>query len=521
MKHLFFLILLSINSYATTYYVATNGASGNTGLSTSSPWPLAWAVTHAGQSNTIIIQDGNYTNNLLLNSPSTMNGLQIKAANKWKAVLYGASGANLIDLQSGVCYVTFDGLQVCYSYYSNFKIERNCNSNTVRNCWIHHAGRGNPSWTTNTTASYSGQGIYNTGYSSGTTFEYNLVEHNGAWLSYDHGIYMSGTNHIIRNNVVRYNLAYGIQIWNDAIDNCSKDIKIYNNLVYNNGYWLTPFDGECITVSVSGYTNNLLYTNYVFNNVLISNNKYAVHGQQYVALTNNIIISPLGFDVYSQYGGTFWVDYNLLTNTVNTSTSVISGGHNRQNSTNVGFLSPGSNGLFWLTSTSDARGMAYSAAAPPVDFFGNAQSSVTDVGPFQYSATLAADVRDLDPSDPILGADYWKVLSAVDITISSQPASTTVGCGSTATFSVSASGGSTLSYQWYLNGSPVGSNSSSYTTPATDATYNGASVYVVVTDTSGSLQSSTATLTVTGCSGGTTTTTKKTLGSRNKGRGTL
>jgi len=47
--------------------------------------------------------------------------------------------------------------------------------------------------------------------------------------------------------------------------------------------------------------------------------------------------------------------------------------------------------------------------AGPVDFFGNAQSSVTDIGAFQYSALYAADTRTLDPS-AVTGAPYWDAL---------------------------------------------------------------------------------------------------------------
>ena len=49
-----------------------------------------------------------------------------------------------------------------------------------------------------------------------------------------------------------------------------------------------------------------------------------------------------------------------------------------------------------------------------------------------------------------------------------QPASVTVGLGQTATFSVTAGGSGTLTYQWYKNGTAIiGATSSSYTTPPT------------------------------------------------------
>ena len=81
-------------------------------------------------------------------------------------------------------------------------------------------------------------------------------------------------------------------------------------------------------------------------------------------------------------------------------------------------------------------------------------------------------------------------------TISTQPLSQTIASGTTATVSVGASGRPPLTYQWYvgLTGtttSPVGANSSSYTTPAlTGAT----SYWVKVSNPFGAVDSTTATI---------------------------
>ncbi len=82
-------------------------------------------------------------------------------------------------------------------------------------------------------------------------------------------------------------------------------------------------------------------------------------------------------------------------------------------------------------------------------------------------------------------------------TISTQPASHTVTVGQTATFSVTATGTGTLTYQWKKNGTAIsGATSASYTTPATVASDNGASFTVTITGTTGNVTSSAATLTV-------------------------
>ena len=81
--------------------------------------------------------------------------------------------------------------------------------------------------------------------------------------------------------------------------------------------------------------------------------------------------------------------------------------------------------------------------------------------------------------------------------ITTQPASQTVAVGQTASFSVTATGSGTLTYQWKKNGTAIsGATSASYTTPATVASDNGALFTVTVTGGVTSVTSSSATLTV-------------------------
>lgn len=94
---------------------------------------------------------------------------------------------------------------------------------------------------------------------------------------------------------------------------------------------------------------------------------------------------------------------------------------------------------------------------------------------------------------------------AVGSTITSNPVSLTVQPTQTAMFSVAAQGLNPFTYQWYQiaagasAGTAIpGATSSTYTTPAVDATYNGAQYYAAVTDSCAGapLTSTAATLTV-------------------------
>ena len=82
--------------------------------------------------------------------------------------------------------------------------------------------------------------------------------------------------------------------------------------------------------------------------------------------------------------------------------------------------------------------------------------------------------------------------------ITAPPASQSVEAGKTATFTVTATGGETLAYQWKKNGVDIPSaTASTYTTPATSSTDNGAKYSVAVSNSAGTTTSSDATLTVT------------------------
>ena len=85
-------------------------------------------------------------------------------------------------------------------------------------------------------------------------------------------------------------------------------------------------------------------------------------------------------------------------------------------------------------------------------------------------------------------------------TISTQPASQSVVKGSTATFTVTATGGGTLVYQWKKNGADIaGATKSTYTTDATSDADIGAGFEfsVVVSNSAGTITSSNASLAVT------------------------
>lgn len=81
-------------------------------------------------------------------------------------------------------------------------------------------------------------------------------------------------------------------------------------------------------------------------------------------------------------------------------------------------------------------------------------------------------------------------------TISTSPASLTVTEGQAATFTVSATGSSTLHYQWQDNGVDVGTDSDTYTLALPRNSNSGDSITVTVSNTAGSVTSTAVALTV-------------------------
>jgi hypothetical protein len=272
-----------------------------------------------------------------------------------------------------VSNVVIDGLQVAGAGIDGVKVGSFA---SVRNCWIHHS---------------AGQGI-SAPRTQGTLLERNLIEHNGTDPVFDHGIYLSGTNDVVRCNVIRWNKCYGCQFYADPPAS-SAECQFYNNLVYGNRNALVVWSPT-------------RQTNYVFNNTLLSDRYVLRANGGILCATNNLLLgSSVRRILSADNGGAIRADHNL-----------ISAAGRRRGDHDVMVMHPGfvnaNHGLFWLLADSPARGMAVERVMRPVDFFGRGQERVLDVGAFQYRAYLTSDNRVLDPSPAI--PDYWLLDVASD-----------------------------------------------------------------------------------------------------------
>jgi hypothetical protein len=374
---------LSANPPGTNYFVATNGSSGNTGLATNSPWPLNYALTRLAPGITLTLMPGAYpgTVQIYYVSGTALNPATVRSQYKWQAVIANSTNRG-VEVWSAR-YIVLDGL--CVSNCLNTGIKVMDSYNTVRNCWSTHNGN------------VSDQDGIEAG-NTNNLLEYNLIEWNGSGAGFGHGIYVSGQNNIVRGNVVRHNGAFGIHVYTGSAGNWQNNNLVYNNLVYGhtNKYGVTIWGAD---------GNGLLPgTNYLFSNTILDGVSLA-YGTAWVS--NNIIL-PSPFNpaqplcCYASRPPIVGADYNLGTVPMSPA-----GAHN------VIRKVPGStlfvnlpHGLYWLSSGSPARNAAANLPAS-VDFFGRPQSSLADIGAFQYSPALTGDIRVLDPSPA--NPDYWSL----------------------------------------------------------------------------------------------------------------
>ncbi len=348
------------------YFVSPSGCATNAGTEFS-PWPsIETALSRISGGDTVTLMPGTYAEAVVIEVSGTADfPTVLRSQHKWEAIIKPTSSHGVYTAD-GVTNVLLDGLQVVEAKIDGIKVGSHA---TVRNCWIHHSTR---------------QGI-SAHKTRGTTLEYNLVEHNGTDPAFDHGIYLSGTNDVVRGNVIRWNKTYGCQIYYD-LPASSAGCQFYNNLVYGNRDALTVY-------SPSGQTN------YVFNNTLISDRYVLIADYGTLCVTNNILIGVKQRQILcAEDGAIIRTDYNL------TPVPGKQRGPHDVVAAKPGFVRPGA-GLFWLRPDSPAWGSAAERMGPPIDFFGRKQSRVLSLGAFPFRGQLVNDTRVLDPSPA--RPDYW------------------------------------------------------------------------------------------------------------------
>ncbi len=160
---------------------------------------------------------------------------------------------------------------------------------------------------------------------------------------------------------------------------------------------------------------------------------------------------------------------------------------------------PGTSPVTISQVVTSGAGFAVGGVALPITL--NASNSATFTATFAPTAPGSVSGK-VSFSSTQLNSTFSVQLSgtgaAVAPAITVQPVSQSILTGQTASFSVAAIGTPPLNYQWQSNGSPIsGATASAYTTPPETTLASGAQFTVVVSNSTGSITSTAATLTVT------------------------
>jgi hypothetical protein len=328
---------------AATYYVSSNGSTSGDGTATS-PWPtVEYALAHVGGANTILLLPGDY-------APFRVNGGMggtaaaptiIRSSVKWGARIRSTSDYGIVT-DSLAPFVVLDGFEI--SGASIAAIYLQANGCEIRNCWIHNN-------------SNQGIGAYSL---TGTVIDSNLIEFNGQFPHFHHGVYADGDNLTVSNNIVRYNSGLGLQLYP----------SIRHSLIYNNLVTDQPSEvGILIACPVGGGNNRVL------NNTSCNNGAYGIriwNGNGEV-VANNICVGNADGQIMGD-DPTVGTSNTFLANNLTTGDPL--------------FTDP-DKGVYWLQTGSPAIGQGSADYAPPTDFWGQpTPAGQPDQGAFAYHPSL-------------------------------------------------------------------------------------------------------------------------------------
>lgn len=397
------------------------GNDANDGLTAATPKTLATSLSALGPGITVWMLDGNYVGAgggriSISKSGNIGSPAYIRAVNKWGAIVDHSTqeGMQISGTQSNL---VFDGIKFQYCQADGLCLNTGCSNIVIQNIW---------------SISNLQNGINMTDPGQmGNTIDSCMLEKNGNFTTHSyHGAYVSGQNHIVRNNVARNNAGYGIQFYTGYAGNLQHNCQFYNNLTFGQGTFHYGF----AMWNANGNDGSSAGTNYAYNNTF-ADGMTCEYG--WAGLTNNVTI-PSGLSFYPiDYAlGTgreptgVWEDYNWSTVAFYSVGAFLhKGANDTVTDTSVLFRNP-ANGLYWIPGLGQTAAGALGSPTPLAtpDFYSQPVGAQTHVGFMSFRYNLAGDVRDLVSTN---FPDYWQtyvdpnapVISGITVTV----AQTTAG----------------------------------------------------------------------------------------------
>ena len=260
--------LLAVNTFATTYYVATTGNNADPGTE-AEPWAtLSHAESNVNAGDTIIVRGGTYNERLIIDVSGTSGNLITFQNYSGETVIIDGQDTIPSNNWNGLVhiygsYITIDGFEIKRSNGQGVITEGDYAGGgdyvTIKNCTLHHHFR---------------SGIFFQDYADYCLAEDNVVYQN-AQDYFSVGTWSAGisnrkcSNMIVRGNAVYQNYGEGIMMdkrshdctveenviyENRAVElycNCVKDIIVRNNLVYgttDTTYWRSGAPSQGIVI---------------------------------------------------------------------------------------------------------------------------------------------------------------------------------------------------------------------------------------------------------------------------------
>jgi hypothetical protein len=199
---------------AATYYVATTGNDANSGTS-AAPWrTVAKAANTMVAGDTTYVRGGTYNEGLIPFRRSGTASAPIKLLNtpgEKPVIDFGVTLSNKVvhrfeidapgpSSTTPIGFITIEGFEIGRGY-EGLKFS-GAHDITIRRNWIHHS---------------VGQGILGT-TGKNILIDRNVISQNGDSTQLDHGMYLTGSNYVITNNLIYGNATFGIQVAGYSIE---------------------------------------------------------------------------------------------------------------------------------------------------------------------------------------------------------------------------------------------------------------------------------------------------------------
>ncbi len=382
-----FAALSAAPAFAANLYVATTGSDTNPGTSAAPFKTILKASQVAKPGDVVNVAPGTYTGGFQTSSSGTATArITYKSTTKWGAKIVPSSSNPTVWDHRGN-YSSIIGFNIDGSASSTARggIYIGGSYNLVQDNHVHHLAQTTPC--TDTGASAIGSDSYYYGVKNDVIG--NIVHHVGpANCTFDQGIYIS-TSGTVKNNLV-YNVSgAAIHLWHDA-----NDVDIVNNTVTSSATGIVVGGGDFYHSTNQKADDIKVYNNIVFDNAL-GITEQGTTGPLNSYLNNLVYQNTKNWDLDSgkSHAGTVTADPQFVS-------------YNRA----------GTSVDFHLKNTSPAINKGIATLAPATDIEGTPrpQNSYFDIGAYEYRSTATA-VMSVSPASLAFGNQAVNTTSAAKI----------------------------------------------------------------------------------------------------------